>query len=108
MYGVSCSFFSIRSNTLERAPSFTDGQTDGQFNLMFQKAQDGLITSNMYTPLSEYRVRPSAIYFVTSNIQTVAFGVTRQDEMDSRHPLLTAFSRPERKKGEPLHQLQNV
>uniref|UniRef100_A0A2H1V2L6 SFRICE_008267 n=1 Tax=Spodoptera frugiperda TaxID=7108 RepID=A0A2H1V2L6_SPOFR len=31
--GVSCSFFSIRSNTLERAPSFTDRQTDGQFNL---------------------------------------------------------------------------
>ncbi|KAF9815072.1 hypothetical protein SFRURICE_010630 [Spodoptera frugiperda] len=29
--GFSCSFFSIRSNTLERAPSFTDGQTDGQF-----------------------------------------------------------------------------
>ncbi|KAF9807023.1 hypothetical protein SFRURICE_011167 [Spodoptera frugiperda] len=35
--GVSCSFFSIRSNTLERAPSFTDRQTDGQFNLTFQK-----------------------------------------------------------------------
>ncbi|KAF9800469.1 hypothetical protein SFRURICE_013021 [Spodoptera frugiperda] len=33
--GVSCSFFSIRSNTLERAPSFTDRQTDGQFNLTF-------------------------------------------------------------------------
>uniref|UniRef100_A0A2H1WDE6 SFRICE_034972 n=1 Tax=Spodoptera frugiperda TaxID=7108 RepID=A0A2H1WDE6_SPOFR len=29
--GVSCSFFSIRSNILERAPSFTDRQTDGQF-----------------------------------------------------------------------------
>ncbi|KAF9788808.1 hypothetical protein SFRURICE_018384 [Spodoptera frugiperda] len=35
--GVSCSFFSIRSYTLERAPSFTDRQTDGQFNLTFQK-----------------------------------------------------------------------
>ncbi|KAF9799383.1 hypothetical protein SFRURICE_003080, partial [Spodoptera frugiperda] len=34
--GVSCSFFSIRSYTLERAPSFTDRQTDGQFNLTFQ------------------------------------------------------------------------
>ncbi|KAF9822450.1 hypothetical protein SFRURICE_003450, partial [Spodoptera frugiperda] len=35
--GDSCSFFSIRSYTLERAPSFTDRQTDGQFNLTFQK-----------------------------------------------------------------------
>uniref|UniRef100_A0A2H1VTE7 SFRICE_015812 n=1 Tax=Spodoptera frugiperda TaxID=7108 RepID=A0A2H1VTE7_SPOFR len=31
--GVSCSFFSIRSYTLERALSFTNRQTDGQFNL---------------------------------------------------------------------------
>ncbi|KAF9822493.1 hypothetical protein SFRURICE_006576 [Spodoptera frugiperda] len=36
--GVSCSFFSIRSYTLERAPSFTDRQTDGQFNLTFQNS----------------------------------------------------------------------
>uniref|UniRef100_A0A2H1W9J6 SFRICE_014417 n=1 Tax=Spodoptera frugiperda TaxID=7108 RepID=A0A2H1W9J6_SPOFR len=28
-YGVSCSFLSIRSYTLERAPSLTDRQTDG-------------------------------------------------------------------------------
>ncbi|KAF9798395.1 hypothetical protein SFRURICE_003041 [Spodoptera frugiperda] len=35
--GVSFSFFSIRSYTFERAPSFTDRQTDGQFNLTFQK-----------------------------------------------------------------------
>uniref|UniRef100_A0A2H1VSL3 SFRICE_016449 n=1 Tax=Spodoptera frugiperda TaxID=7108 RepID=A0A2H1VSL3_SPOFR len=33
----SCLVFSIRSYTLERAPSFTDRQTDGQFNLTFQK-----------------------------------------------------------------------
>ncbi|KAF9810184.1 hypothetical protein SFRURICE_017408 [Spodoptera frugiperda] len=34
--GVSCSFFSIRSYTLERAPSFNDGQ----FNLTFQKGEN--------------------------------------------------------------------
>ncbi|KAF9787552.1 hypothetical protein SFRURICE_001604 [Spodoptera frugiperda] len=32
---------SIRSYTLERAPSFTDRQTDGQFNLTFQNGFTG-------------------------------------------------------------------
>uniref|UniRef100_A0A2H1WG62 SFRICE_001088 n=1 Tax=Spodoptera frugiperda TaxID=7108 RepID=A0A2H1WG62_SPOFR len=35
--GVTFSVFSIRSYTLELAPSFADRQTGGQFNLTFQK-----------------------------------------------------------------------
>ncbi|KAF9807291.1 hypothetical protein SFRURICE_001723, partial [Spodoptera frugiperda] len=46
---IYCSFFSIRSYTLDRAPSFTDRQTDGQFNLTFQVINLGLIDINALT-----------------------------------------------------------
>ncbi|KAF9798386.1 hypothetical protein SFRURICE_003032, partial [Spodoptera frugiperda] len=52
--GVSCSFFSIRSYTLKRASSFTDSQTDGQFNLTFQKLR--ATTENF----SKNRKKPSS------------------------------------------------
>uniref|UniRef100_A0A2H1VIG0 SFRICE_013203 n=1 Tax=Spodoptera frugiperda TaxID=7108 RepID=A0A2H1VIG0_SPOFR len=51
--GVSCSFFSIRSNTLERAPSFTKGRTDREFNLTFQIVYVTELLLNDWTDFDE-------------------------------------------------------